>query len=445
MNRILIIDDDRALCRSLEIQLTQEGHRVESAHSGGDGLRKIADFDPGLVLLDVHLPDMDGLDLLQKIQQARSQLPVVIITGRQEMKVAIEAMRRGAFDYLRKPFDLDEIFILLEKAARLEKTSRTVESASVTLSEEPAEIVGSSRPVIELMKQIGLLARSRVTVLIEGESGTGKELVARALHEASSAGKPFVAINCSAVVPTLLESELFGHEKGAFTGADNRKTGRLEHAGEGTVFLDEIGDMPLALQAKILRVLQERSFERVGGLEQIDCRARIIAATNRDLDKLVAEGAFREDLFYRLAVSRLRVPALRERREDIPTLALHLLARIGHKIHRPLAGIDPLVMKQFEIYDWPGNVRELENVLTRAAALARGSVITAVELGLRPSSDAKAGPAPKQIRPLRDVENEYIRLSLEATGWNITKTARLLEISPTTLRKKIEDYSLHRQ
>ncbi|HLA39494.1 MAG TPA: sigma 54-interacting transcriptional regulator, partial [Candidatus Glassbacteria bacterium] len=241
MNRILIIDDDRALCRSLEIQLTQEGHRVESAHSGGDGLRKIADFDPGLVLLDVHLPDMDGLDLLQKIQQARSQLPVVIITGRQEMKVAIEAMRRGAFDYLRKPFDLDEIFILLEKAARLEKTSRTVESASVTLSEEPAEIVGSSRPVIELMKQIGLLARSRVTVLIEGESGTGKELVARALHEASSAGKPFVAINCSAVVPTLLESELFGHEKGAFTGADNRKTGRLEHAGEGTVFLDEIG------------------------------------------------------------------------------------------------------------------------------------------------------------------------------------------------------------
>ena len=279
-------------------------------------------------------------------------------------------------------------------------------------------------------------------MLIEGETGTGKELVARALHAAGSPGEPFAAINCSAVVATLLESELFGHEKGAFTGASERKPGKLEFAGQGTVFLDEIGDMSPGLQAKMLRVLEERTFERVGGLQGIPLRARVVAATNRDLEALVRDGRFRQDLFYRLAVSRIALPPLRERRGDIPLLVGHLLTRIAVKVHRRITGIEEKAIERLAADDWPGNVRELQNVLTRAVVRARGPIVTTEDLELRFADAKETATPPTEVVPLRQVEKEHIRRALAAMGWNITRTAKVLEISPTTLRKKIAEFGL---
>ncbi|MCX8038102.1 MAG: sigma-54 dependent transcriptional regulator [Candidatus Sumerlaeia bacterium] len=439
MSRILIVDDDRALCRSLEIQLSAQGHMVKWANTAQEGLAALANGPPDLLLLDLKLPDQSGLDVLRRIRQKYAELPVVMITGHQDMKAAIEAMRGGAVDYLRKPFDVDDLVQMIEKTkARAGRPHVSLES----ISDEPYEIVGSDRKIVEAVKQIGLLSQSRVSVLIEGETGTGKELVARALHEAGSPGEPFAAINCSAIVPTLLESELFGHEKGAFTGASARKLGKLEFAGHGTVFLDEIGDMSLDLQGKLLRVLEERVFERVGGLQGIPLWARVVAATNRDLESLVAEGKFRRDLFYRLAVARIWLPPLRERRGDIPLLVRHLLTRIARKVHKPITGIEEKAIERLVAYDWPGNVRELQNVLTRAAALARSPIVTLDDLELRFGAFAEPVPPAAEIATLREAEKEHIARALAAKGWNITRTAKLLHISPTTLRKKIADYGL---
>lgn len=441
MSSVLIVDDDEALCRSVEVQLRAEGYEVRSAGSSGEGLRLLEEWTPDLVLLDLRLPDGSGIDTLRRLQQDRPALPVVVVTGLQEMEVTIEAMRAGAFDYLRKPFEINDVFLLLEKVKRLAHpdTSRVSVGA---VSEIPFEIVGGDKRMVEVVKQIGLLSRSRVTVLIEGETGTGKELVARALHRASSPDQPFVGVNCSAVVTTLSESELFGHEKGSFTGADTRKIGKLESAGKGTVFFDEIGDMPSELQAKLLRALEERKFERVGGLESIPFEARVTAATNRSLEGLVNAGEFREDLYYRLAVSRIVLPPLRERRSDVPLLVRHLLERIGDHLHRRIDAIEEEAMAYLRSYEWPGNVRELENVLTRAVALSRGSVLSAEEVKSSLGAQPEGTSSPAEVRPLRQMEKEHIRRALDTTGWNITHTARLLEISPTTLRKKIRDYGL---
>ena len=347
MSRVLIVDDDRALCRSLQIQLEGEGHEVRTSHSGNDGLTVLSGWQPDLLLLDLRLPDLDGLSVLKKVVMLSPGLPVVMITGELEMKAAIEAMRTGAFDYLRKPFDFEEVLLVIEKTDRrrtgyVPLTALTAPSPAV---QDKRELVGVSRSILEIVKQVGLLSRSRVTVLIEGESGTGKELVARALHEASCPECNFVAINCSALAPALLESELFGHEKGAFTGAYAAKTGKLEYAGQGTVFLDEIGDMPLELQARFLRVLQEREFERVGGLASIPFQARVVAASNRDLEAMVTAGKFREDLFYRLAVTRLSLPPLRKRPEDIPVLSSYLVERIAHQLHSGVRGLDSAALE----------------------------------------------------------------------------------------------------
>jgi len=442
MSRILVIDDDRALCRSFEIQLKLKGHEVRSTQTAATGLAAAVDDPPDLVFLDLGLPDRSGLDVLREMREKGLESRVVMITGQQDMKATIEAIRLGASDYIRKPFDIDDIVLVIEKAAKSRPARGGMAVESVT--ESPREIVGADRKIVDVIKQIGLLSQSDVTVLVEGESGTGKELVARALHEAGTAGRPFVAVNCSAIVSNLLESELFGHEKGAFTGADARKLGKLELAGDGMVFFDEIGDMPLDLQAKLLRTLQEREFERVGGTTSILLKARVIAATNRDLEAMVAAGTFREDLFYRIAVSRLRLPPLRERRGDIRLLARHLLDRIGRRIHSPVEKVDEAAMRRLEGYDWPGNVRELENVLTRAATLSRDRVLSAeaVEGALgRPREPAGGGDA---VLPLKDAERIHIEKALISCGWNITHTARALEISPTTLRKKIQDYGLRR-
>lgn len=445
MSRILVIDDDKALCRSLEIQLKLDGHTVQSASTGAAGLAAVKEDPPDLVLLDLGLPDRNGLDILAAIEGNTLGCPVVMITGQQDMKATIKAIRLGAFDYIRKPFDFEEILLVIEKAARCRETEQPG-SGSVTVeavAPGPQEIVGADRKIVEIIKQIGFLSGSDVTVLIEGESGTGKELVAGALHEARAAGQPFVAVNCSAIVSNLLESELFGHEKGAFTGADSSKIGKLELAGDGTIFFDEIGDMPIDLQAKLLRALQEREFERVGGTRTFPLKARIIAATNRDLESLIEQGAFREDLFYRIAVSRLKIPPLRKRRGDIRLLVNHLLSRTGRSLHRHLEAVDEKAMCRLESYGWPGNVRELENVLTRAATLSRESVLSteAVEQALGRERGSEI-PLQKEILSLREAEKIHIEKALASCGWNITRTARSLEISPTTLRKKIQDYGL---
>lgn len=443
MSRIVIIDDDLALCRSLQIQLDEQGHTVTFAGRGKEGVELAKTSAPDLVLLDLALPDGSGLGFLKQLVDS-TEIPVAMITGQQDMKATIEAMRAGAFDYLRKPFELEEVLLLLEKLNRL---GRTAWKTGTETDAEPAierrhEIIGADRNMVQLIKDIGLLSRSRVTVLIEGESGTGKELVARALHEATAPGEPFVAINCSAVVPTLLESELFGHEKGAFTGADRAKTGKLALAGQGTFFLDEIGDMTLELQAKLLRVIQEREFERVGGLQPIPFHARVIAATHRDLKEAVADGTFREDLLYRLAVARLRVPPLRERRGDIRLLVQHLLARIARELDRQVSSVDQAALQKLEAHDWPGNVRELENVLMHAVALSRHDVLIADDLEFSFADTERPAPATGAIIPLKDAEKKHVERALLAHDWNITQAAKALEISPTTLRKKIGDYAI---
>jgi len=444
LSNILIIDDDEDLCTILKFHLKDNGHEASYAISASLGIEVLKRENPDLILLDLNLPDKSGLDVLKNLQKSHCDSPVVMITGEQDMNATIEAMRSGAFDYLRKPFDLDDVLLLLEKIKRFKPLQKqhSYEVITEAVSEGPLEIIGSSKKIIEVIKQIGLLSRSQVTVLIEGESGTGKELVARALHEASSPGKPFVAINCSSVVPTLLESELFGYEKGAFTGANSRKTGKLEFVRDGSLFLDEIGDMPIELQAKILRVLQQKSYERVGGLETLSFKARVIAATNRNLNSLVKKGEFREDLYYRLAVTRINVPTLRERREDIPLLVRHLIGRIARALHRNVEGIEEEAILCMQRYDWPGNVRELENVLSRAIALAKGKVISVDDLEFSFGDIKVEVPDPEKILPLKEVEKEHIEKTLAATGWNITRTAKILQIAPNTLRNKISEFDL---
>jgi two-component system response regulator AtoC len=446
VSRILIIDDDKALARSLEIHLSGEGHEVRRAHTLVDGWRLFVENPDDIVFLDLKLPDGDSRDLLNRIRGHGPRSAVIMITGHQDMQATIDAIRAGAFDYIRKPLDLDQILGAVAKAEAYGQRDREppVQSSLPEETPRPREIVGRSPGIVEILKQIAILSQSRVTVLIEGETGTGKELVARALHEASGTPGPFVAVNCGGIVPTLLESELFGHEKGAFTGASARKIGKLELAGTGTIFFDEVGDLPLDLQAKVLRALQESEFERVGGTQTLPIRARVLAATNRDLDRGVVEGTFRQDLFYRLAVARIRIPSLRERPEDIPLIAEFLLRRIGRQLGRPPVNLTPEVVRKLQTHPWPGNVRELENVLTRSVALLRNGMLDHEDLAiLSPGPErAPAESPPDRILPLRDMEKHYIREVLGRLDWNITHTAETLQISPTTLRKKINDYEL---
>lgn len=441
--RVHVIDDDAALCRSLQIQLEGEGHSVDLAHTGAKGLAQIESAHPDIIFLDLNLPDTSGLDILRNLQDAKSDSVVIMITGVQDAKSTIEAIRTGAFDYIRKPLDLDAVLVAVEKAARHISSRQPKPSTEIAPVEgSPREIVGADEKVIEILKQIALLSENRVPVMIVGESGTGKELVARTLHETSCPAQPFVAVNCSAVVPTLLESELFGHEKGAYTGADMARAGKLELAGEGILFLDEIGDMSQDLQAKLLRVLQEREFERVGGSKLMPFKGRVVAATNRDLPKMVAESEFREDLYYRLAVSTIEVPALRERRSDIPSLVEHILPRLNRELHKELREIEQGALQRLQSYDWPGNVRELVNVLTRAALLTRGPAITEEILLNSMGQSHLQTKSSGEPKTLREVEKEHIEKSLLSTGWNIKRTAEQLGVSRVTLRKKINDYRL---
>jgi two-component system nitrogen regulation response regulator GlnG len=379
MPRLLIVDDDPELLYSLERSLRSDSLDVVTAFSAADGIERIRTSEPVAVILDVRLPDMSGLDAFLKMREIDSRLPVIIITANATTETAIEAMKRGAFEYLIKPVDLDRLLEVVERAIELSRLAHVPATFDETESHgAPVDrIVGQSTAMQEVYKAVGRVASQDITVLLLGESGTGKELVARAIYQHSRRSQgPFLAINCAAIPETLLESELFGHERGAYTGADRRRIGKFEQSNHGTIFLDEIGDMSPATQAKVLRLLQEQKFERLGGDETIETDVRIIAATNQNLDELVAAGRFRQDLFYRLRVFAIELPPLRDRIADLPLLVEYFIRAFGRELGKPVRSIATDTLELLASHAWPGNVRELQSAIKYALVHATGEILT---------------------------------------------------------------------
>ncbi len=468
MNRILIIDDDQQLGVSFAKILSQEGYKIANAFSGREGIETVKSFGPHLVILDIRLPDISGLEVFAVIHQLFPKLPVIIITAFGTTDTAIGAIQQGAYDYIYKPFDVPEMLLLIEKAlvaGRCMSSPVEVNPGGTPLAGREA-LVGGSSQMLEVYKAIGRVSGTDATVLIRGESGTGKELAARAIYNHSRrAEQPFVVINCVAIPETLLESELFGYEKGTFTGAVHRRVGKIEQARGGTVFLDEIGDMPLGIQAKFLRLLQENSIERLGGKEPIAVDVRILAATNRDLEAAVAGGTFREDLYYRLRVVTLTMPPLRARMEDLDILVEYLLKRLSGELAVANPGISIPALTKLKLYDWPGNIRELQNILKKSLIFNRGAPlqpeeITLVEAGPERRQGDRELPAVEAIRPwlrtmlrsekperlfdacLDQVATLLLREALDLTAGNRSRAAKLLGISRPTLHAKIDKYNL---
>ena len=442
MKSILIIDDDPLIRKTLSSHLSRRNFEVHIAEEGEEGLVKYAEYLPDLVILDIRLPDIDGLEALRKIKIRNKNACVVIMTAYDDMKTTVEAIKSGAYEYLVKPLDFVELDLTVEKAFQMQ----SLEDKLTYLVEEKQKeytidnIIGRSAQMREVFKLIGSVADTRTNILIRGESGTGKELVAKAIHYNSPySHEPFIVINCSAISDTLLESELFGHVKGAFTDAVCETKGKFEIAGRGTLFLDEIGDISVNLQSKLLRVIETRDFMKVGGERVLRTEARIIAATNKDLELHVEKGRFREDLYYRLKVVEIALPALRERSEDIPELVGYLLEKINRQLRKNVRKVPPPVMKLLKSLPWPGNVRELENALTRAVILAKGDVIQEHNL---PIERAKEKVVPRELITMKEVEKDYIQHVLHTTGGNKTHASKILQISRPTLDKKIKEYGL---
>ncbi|MBE0616427.1 MAG: sigma-54-dependent Fis family transcriptional regulator [Proteobacteria bacterium] len=443
MKTILVVDDDQAIRRTLELHLGEEGFAVETAADGLEGVRKALRPETDLVLLDLRLPRMEGFEVLQRLRRERPALPVIVVTAYDDMQTAIEAIRHGAVDHLGKPLDLEELDGVIRKAlevAGLSETGFTFCETPDTIFREHM-IVGRSRAMKRVYKAIGAVADSKTTVLLHGESGTGKELVARAIHFNSPfSGRPFVAVSCSALAPTVLESELFGHERGAFTGAHAAKPGRFELAQGGTLFLDEISEVSPDIQVKLLRFLQEREFERVGGVEVIKADVRVVAATNRDLAALVSEGRFRQDLYYRLRVVAIDLPPLRERSEDLPLLVRFFLEKLGRELGKTVEVVPEEAMRRLARHSWPGNVRELENALRRAVLLSPGGVLVPETLQLDDAVDALR--LPLVVKTLAEVEREHIENVLRFTGHEKKRAAQILGISRPTLDKRLREYGI---
>jgi two-component system response regulator AtoC len=452
MDRILIVDDDRSIRELLSMHLEERGFGVDSASTGAESFRIAEESPPSAIVLDMRLPDASGIDLIPELKKRTPEAPVLMITAHHDMATTILAMKAGAFDYIHKPIDIRAFDVALDRALEVRRLSKGTDYLSVEGARpfKMDDIVGSSPAIQQLFKDVGRVAASRATVLIQGESGTGKELIARVIHSYSAPQKPFIAINCSAIVETLLESELFGHEKGAFTGAVQSKAGKFELAEEGSIFLDEIGDLSQNLQAKILRALQEREVERVGGVRRIPIKARILAATNRDLMTEVAAGRFREDLYQRLKVVTLALPPLRDRPEDIPLLVEHLLVKVNQRLHKNLRRVPREVIEKLQRRNWPGNVRELENVLTRAAVLSQGDMLLEehlVESKPTPSQGVKPTPPPpigeQRVATLDEVEREHILHVWSLTKGHKGRTCQLLGISRPTLERKLRKYGVY--
>ncbi|HEX3479239.1 MAG TPA: sigma-54 dependent transcriptional regulator [Kofleriaceae bacterium] len=445
--RILVVDDDRSIRRTLEKFLGGEGYQVATAQ---DAPGAIAGADAAdLMLLDLGLPGGSGFDVLAALADRPRPPTIVVITARDDMQSTVKAIQLGAYEYLVKPIDIDRLRGVIRQALDSRET-RDQLAAFVTGAAEArmgGDILGKSPAIRDVWKQIGAVSTTRAAVLITGESGTGKELVARAIHVSSAdRDRPFVAVNCTALAPGVLESELFGHVKGAFTGAIADRPGRFELAGKGTLLLDEIAEIPLDLQAKLLRVVQERTFERVGDARPIALEARIIAATHRDLAAMVARGSFREDLFYRLRVVEIALPALRERAGDIPILVEGLLAKINRDLGKAVRYVTPA---RLAAHGWPGNVRELENALTRAVVLAKTDVLdeTLLPIGAAAPGEPAGGEADADgaLPTLRELERRHIIRVLAHTEWNKRRACAILDISRPTLDRKIEEYGLRRE
>jgi len=449
VNKILIIDDEEHLCWALEKGLRQEGYQVLTATRGKEGLELIQNETPSLVILDLKMPEMDGLEVLVKAKDLIPKLPIIMITAHGSIDTAIEAMKLGAIDYITKPFDLDELKIIVKQALMVSHLREEVVFLRSELNKKHGRILGNSPAIQEVNTLIERVADSNATVLITGESGTGKEVTALSIHNLSyRRDRPYVPINCAALPESLLESELFGHEKGSFTGAVVRKIGRFELADKGTIFLDEVTEMPLSMQVKLLRVLQERQFERVGGTDCIKIDVRIIAATNRDPMDCIKNGTFREDLYYRLNVLPIHIPPLRQRIEDIPLLVMHFLQKFNPAQEQM---ISPEAIGLLMDYEWPGNIRELQNVIERSVILSRGN-------------DIKISHLPKEIQKLDnpknvvdqglilnfpdkgisfdEVERELIIKSLEKSRGNQTKAAHLLGLTRSALLYRAQKYQL---
>jgi two-component system response regulator AtoC len=442
MKSVLIIDDDPLIRKTLSSHLSKQGFEVHLAENGEEGLEKHEESFSDLVILDIRLPDIDGIEVLRKIREKNKKTYVLVMTAYDDMKTTVEAIKLGAFEYLVKPLDYLELDLTVEKAFQV----RALEDKVSYLIEEKQKeytidnIIGHSPQMREVFKLIGSVANTRTNVLIQGESGTGKELVAKAIHYNSPyKDEPFIVINCSAISDTLLESELFGHVRGAFTDAVYETRGKFEIAGKGTLFLDEVGDISANLQSKLLRVIETRDFMKVGGEKILKTEARIIAATNQNLEQLIEKGKFREDLYYRLKVVEIVLPSLRERREDIPDLVVHLLEKINRELRKNVRKVPADVMKFLMELPWKGNVRELENALTRAVILAKGDVILKENL---PLESVEKKPFSKELVPLKEVEKSYIQHVLIETKGSKTRASQILKISRPTLDKKIKEYNL---
>jgi two-component system, NtrC family, response regulator HydG len=451
--RILIVDDDRSIRRTLEKFLGGEGYEVATAQDAPGAVAAADAAD--LMLLDLGLPGGSGFDVLSALADRPRPPTIVVVTARDDMQSTVKAIQLGAYEYLVKPIDIDRLRLVIKRALDSRDTRDHLEEFVTRTAEArlAGDILGKSSAIRDVWKQIGAVSTTRAPVLIAGESGTGKELVAKAIHVSSAdRDRPFVAVNCTALAPGVLESELFGHVKGAFTGAIADRPGRFELAGKGTLFLDEIAEIPLDLQAKLLRVVQERTFERVGDAKPIQLEARIIAATHRDLPGMVAKGTFREDLFYRLRVVEITLPPLRERPGDIPILVEGLLAKINRDLDKDVRYVTPAALARLAAHAWPGNVRELENMLTRAVVLAKSDVIdeTLLPIGAAaphgdPAGHGAEADAEGALPTLREIERHHIIRVLAHTEWNKRRTCAILDISRPTLDRKIEEYGLRRE
>jgi nitrogen regulation protein NR(I) len=465
--QILVVDDEANLRRVLAAQLGRDGYEVHTAEDGEAALALLKEHHIDLVISDLRMPKLGGMDLLRAALREDPTLPVVILTAHGTVDTAVEALKSGAFDFITKPFDQDEVRLIVQKALRTRAlAARDASRQDPSHSGVPVPsgvrfgIIGSSDAIQALYQVIDKVADTPTTVLVTGESGTGKELVARALHEHSSrAGGPFIKVNCAAIPKDLMESELFGYEKGAFTGAVSSKPGRFELADGGTLFLDEIGEIPLEMQVKLLRVLQESEFERVGGVRTLRVDVRLVAATNRDLKREIGAGSFREDLFYRLNVVPISLPPLRERRGDIRELCAFFLEKFNKRLKKQIGGMDPEALDRLDGYRWPGNIRELENIVERAVLFADGDRISVADLPPEVAPDGTVGsvppPAEGAAAPLGGeglkaqvkaattrLERDLILRALKQTHFNVTHAARLLKISRKGLQLKMKELEL---
>ena len=456
MASILVIDDDKGIQKSFTHLFSGE-HEILSGYNGKEGLDLLAGKEVDLIFLDYRMPGDDGIEVLKAIKKKETAIPVIMITAHGNFETIIEATSLGAYDYIEKPLDIDKITILAKRALESCKMNRYVNAirSENLRNHQKNRIIGNSLLMQDIFKSIGRLVNNDVVVHITGESGTGKELIAKALHfSGSRKNEPFIAVNCSGLSEALLDNELFGHEPQAFTGAVSLKTGKFEAAGEGTILLDEIGDMPLQIQTKLLRVLQEKEFQRLGGLKTIKLKARVITATNRNLQEAVKSGSFREDLFYRINVAKIQLPPLRERKEDIPVLADFFLKKASEKLNRDFSGISEDLIKEFAEYSWPGNVREMENLITSICINAQGPLLTVLDMPVRLAGPLSSGSLEKVAEEFyrkngksenllpalyERLEKAMIEIAGKSLNYNKSAMAKVLGISRVTLAKKINN------